>query len=190
MDLSAITWRPGIGDPTVGGWVTVVLYFLVSLRAWQVARGAFKFTTDSIAARERALWFIFAIALALLGINKQLDLQSLMTDIARASALEHGWYQNRRDVQRLFIVAVFFSALVAATSLLFYFRKVLFKHGLAIIGFCFLLAFIFIRATSFHASDILIHSRLAGLKINWLLECGGLLLILVNEWLLLKRWQR
>jgi hypothetical protein len=30
-------WSPGIGDPTVGGWVTVVFYFVAVWSTWRTA---------------------------------------------------------------------------------------------------------------------------------------------------------
>ena len=31
-------WSPRIGDPTVGGWLTVILYVLASVSCWRAAR--------------------------------------------------------------------------------------------------------------------------------------------------------
>src|SRR5882724_10971904 len=28
-------WSPGIGDPTIGGWLTVILYFLTMVSCWR-----------------------------------------------------------------------------------------------------------------------------------------------------------
>src|SRR5262245_53819348 len=28
IDVHQFNWTPGIGDPTIGGWITVLLYFL------------------------------------------------------------------------------------------------------------------------------------------------------------------
>ena len=70
-------WSPGIGDPSVMGWVTVALYlvaawlcFLCSRRSRVLARRA------SGARWEPRLWGLFALFLLALGVNKQLDLQS------------------------------------------------------------------------------------------------------------------
>jgi hypothetical protein len=38
----------------------------------------------------------------------------------------------------------------------------------------FLLSFVAIRAASFHHVDILLSAHLAGLKLNWILELGGI----------------
>ncbi len=185
MEQWAIAWRPGIGDPTIGGWITVVLYFVAAWGAWRVLRHSSELFTHRL-GRQRALWLVLWLALIFLGVNKQLDLQSLMTDIGRVLAKQQGWYQDRKQVQAAFIVAVLMVALMVTALLVWLYRRTLLCNGLAIVGFVVLMAFIMVRATSFHGSDVLIHSRLMGLKINWLLECGGLLLIVANEWLLLR----
>ena len=55
--------------------------------------------------------------MAALGINKQLDLQSLLIQIARARAIDGGWYDNRRRYQMEFIVVVTLLGLIATTVL-------------------------------------------------------------------------
>ena len=32
--MTHFNWTPGIGDPTIGGWVTVALYLLASGSCW------------------------------------------------------------------------------------------------------------------------------------------------------------
>ena len=75
-------WRPGIGDPTFLGWVTVAAYFAAALacgRAWRLDRRA-RLAGDR--SSSPTFWLILSLLLAFLGINKQLDLQSLLTHLA------------------------------------------------------------------------------------------------------------
>ena len=51
-------------------------------------------------------WLTLALLLLFLGINKQLDLQTLLNDIGRRKARAEGWYGNRRYYQTMFIAAV------------------------------------------------------------------------------------
>src|ERR1700733_11930900 len=98
-------WRPGIGDPTVVGWVTVVAYLVAALGCgW----AAFKEpTTDSRRrGKPAAFWLVLAVLLTLLGINKQLDLQSWLTQVARQAMKAMALYQDRRTYQVAFIGAV------------------------------------------------------------------------------------
>jgi hypothetical protein len=112
-------WSPGIGDPSVMGWVTVALYlvaawlcFLCSRRSRVLAR------RGSDARWEPRLWGLFALFLLALGINKQLDLQSAFTEVMRVVAREQGWYEARRQYQYAFIGAVAVLAAFAGTALI------------------------------------------------------------------------
>jgi hypothetical protein len=76
-------WSPGIGDPTVGGWVTVVLYFVAVWSTWRTA---------SLVARigEGHTWRAISVMFIGLGINKQLDLQSALTELGGMIAFHQG----------------------------------------------------------------------------------------------------
>ena len=52
--------------------------------------------------RDRRFWIGTSILLVLLGLNKELDLQTVLTDTARYLAHYEGWYDYRRIVQGLF----------------------------------------------------------------------------------------
>jgi len=58
-------WSPGIGDPTIIGWVTVGLY---ALGAWQSYR-LVKRHSHLMKPREATLWRMLALFLLALGIN-------------------------------------------------------------------------------------------------------------------------
>ena len=86
--MADFTWRPGIGDPTIGGWITVVLYFVAVLTTWRAAQ-----LTNG---REYKLWLLISLMFIFLGINKQLDLQSALTEAGRILAMKQGWYPSGR----------------------------------------------------------------------------------------------
>jgi hypothetical protein len=129
------------------------------------------------AGSNRRIWTAVSVILALLGVNKQLDLQSLLTQIGRDLARDEGWYEFRQRVQATFLVLL---ALATAGTAVMAIR-ICRGRGPAVavgaIGMIFLLAFIFARALSFHAGDRLIRYELAGLRLNWILELGGIALI-------------
>jgi len=94
--LQQITWRPGIGDPTVMGWVTVGAYAVAAAVAGVAAHRA-RGAAAPHPGPDRT-WLLVAGLMALLCVNKQLDLQSLFTDLGRVLAREQGWYARRREV--------------------------------------------------------------------------------------------
>lgn len=197
--MTEIQWVPGIGDPTFMGWLTVVAYFAASwlgLRAFMVEKagpprpyrqaiGALlrvvkrHWPSPPAPARRAGLWLLLAGLLGFLGVNKQLDLQTLLTEIGRVTAIESGWYENRRAVQVGFIGAVLVGAAMAVAALWWLVRGQLRDFRLALGGMVLLLGFVIVRATSFHDMDAWIHTSVAGLQLNWVLELGGITLVAV-----------
>jgi hypothetical protein len=198
-------WSPGIGDPTVVGWVTVGAYLLAGWLCWRVFRrlGALderprgegvraaamvltlvlavfapqrRVVTIPSRDRFRTLWLLLAACLLFLGINKQLDLQTALTEWGRGIAVSEGLYQVRRPLQLVFIAAVVVGGLVALRAVLLLARG---GSGLrpVIGGVVFLACFVVIRATSFHHVDLLLGHELGNVRVNWLIELGGIAFI-------------
>lgn len=187
MDFwDAIQWRLGIGDPTFVGWLTVVVYAVAALYCLRVVRDRERLFTQQV-QRQVFFWRLLAVVLVLLCINKQLDLQSLLTDAARYYFRQHDLYDQRRLFQKLFIIGMLAMSVLSFITGVIIYRNVLRPNVLAIFGIVFLMAFVVIRASSFHHMDRLISATVAGFKMNWLLELGGLALIICNARALLKR---
>jgi hypothetical protein len=160
-------WHPGIGDPTVVGWITVLAYFATCWLCLSCARHL----------RPAVFWWAMTTALLVLGINKQLDLQTWFTEVGRDMARQDGWYGQRHEIQVAFVgsMAGLFALLAAgvAWALQGYWRVYLRVWG----GMTLLLFFIVVRAASFHHVDQLLMSDIGGLRMNWVFELGGLALI-------------
>lgn len=185
--FTQIEWSPSIGDPSVMGWLTVLAYFVCAYKAFRVTRDYDRIFTPPI-LRQKWLWVGLTAAMVFLGFNKQLDLQTLFTATARWLAFEQGWYAERRAMQVAFIATIGIVGMVSMGFMFFFYRASIKRHLFAIVGICLLLIFVFARATSFHQMDHLIGMRLLGLKLNWVLELGGIALIYINARKLL--WQR
>ena len=164
--LLRIKWRPEIGDPSFMGWFTVIAYAVAAVLAWRVW-----------SARRERIWLGTAVLMALLCVNKQFDLQSLFTDIGREIARHGGWYEDRRRIQKGFVLAVLAGAGVSGCWFVWRFRDFLVRNKLLAAGLFLLLTFIVVRAISFHHVDVFLKSGIAGLKMNWLLELGGISLV-------------
>jgi hypothetical protein len=195
--MEHIRWTPGIGDPTFLGWFTVFAYFLsawLCLQAFMAEKsGPRRPIVDSIKAlvrvvrkhwpsppapaRRAATWCIYSLVLALLGLNKQLDLQSLFTEIGRVVAHDQGWYESRRTVQAAFILILLAFGLAGIFAALFLLRGSGKELRLGSLGLIFLTCFVLVRASSFHHVDVFFGSTVHGLPINNLLELGGIGLI-------------
>ena len=169
-------WRPGIGDPTVVGWLTVVAYLAAALGC---GRAAWREPGPAGRGRSRpsTFWLGLSAMMILLGINKQLDLQSLFTSIGRRVLAEGGLYRERRHYQALFIGGVAVSCVASLGLSLWLGRRSLRHRWLAMVGIAMVMGFVVIRAASFHHVDAFLASRLGGLRWNWIIELGGILIV-------------
>jgi hypothetical protein len=174
-------WTPGIGDPTFGGWLTVALYLAAAISCWRSGRKVA--LNDRRCSNERRAWRSIAILFLALGINKQLDLQTALTEVGRVSAHLQGWYELRRSVQIAFIGLVAMTCVIVAITLLIWMRRAPIPTWLALMGTTLVLGFVLIRAASFHHVDLFIGSRILGLRWNWVIEMGGIsLVLLASQW--------
>jgi len=177
--LSEIRWRPQIGDPTFMGWLTVVAYGLAAVACLFVVICAPAEHGSQKGLKPRTLWIAVTMLMTFLCINKQLDLQSLLTDIGRVIARHQGWYGERRSFQKWFVLGVLLSSAFLALGLGWRFRHFWILYPLLFSGLVFLLTFIVVRAISFHHVDMFLRTRLAGMKMNWILELTGIFLVLL-----------
>ena len=179
--MTHFNWTPGIGDPTIGGWVTVALYLMASGSCWISAR---KLGLEDIPrSNERRAWRAISVLFLALGINKQLDLQTALTEAGRVLAHYQGWFEQRQFVQLAFIALVAIICLIAAITLLLWTRSAPIPTRLALIGTTMVLGFVLIRAASFHHVDQFIGQRILGLRWNWILEMSGISLVLfASQW--------
>ena len=118
--------------------------------------------------------------MAFLGVNKELDLQTLMTVIGRCHAQLNGWYDERQAVQRGFIRTMAVSAFLLALGIIWFLRASLRRNILAVVGLAFGLGFVVIRAAGVRDVDKLISTEVMSIRVNWILELSGLVLILLN----------
>ncbi len=171
-------WSPGIGDPTVAGWVTVVLYVAAAWTCLQVARQVRRQEQpQATVRREFWVWSIFSGLLWALGINKQLDLQTALTEIGRMLSHREGWYEHRAVVQKEFIGALCLCFALLAAAFLGVLRRLDLPAKVAALGMCFIGLFVLIRASSFHRVDAFLGYRLVHLRMNWLMEMGGIVIV-------------
>jgi threonine/homoserine/homoserine lactone efflux protein len=159
-------WTPGIGDPSFLGWFTVGAYLVAVALAVVCAVRAHR---QRAPIRDRAVWWTIAVVLLLLGINKQLDLQTWVTELARDLAIRQGWYGARRPVQVAFIATVLVLGLVSLALVIWALRSSWRAHLLGIAGLTLLVVFVVVRAASFHKIDELL-SRVPG----WVFELSGI----------------
>jgi hypothetical protein len=178
--LSSFDWSPGIGDPTFVGWSTVVLYFVASVSSWRTGGKVELNGSDSIA--EPRAWRFISIFFLFFGLNKQLDLQTAMTEFGRALARYQGWYEERQSIQVAFISLVAVVCLIMTLTMLIWMRRAPKSTWLALAGATLVLGYVLIRASSFHHIDRFIGETIFGLRWNWVIEIGGISLVLLASY--------
>jgi hypothetical protein len=171
-------WEPGIGDPTVYGWVTVGAYALAAFCCWRAAR---------VAGRQRTFWLVLAAITAILCVNKQLDLQTLLTDFGRFEARRHGWYEQRQTYQLAFVFLLGAVSALATIGLIVRMRRAGAPVWGGICGLALLLLFIFLRAASIEKVDWLITRHVGSLSVNRIAELGGATVIALSAWAATRR---
>lgn len=223
--IAGITWRPGIGDPTLTGWVITIAYGAAAALCFRcgrrvqsrrspnfdVGQGRLQkckmrnaerktepqnltsaalitslpagesstpsdFSTDSD-HRQALPWLVFAGALLLLGLNKQLDLQTLFIQMGREIAVAAGWYGERRRLQMVFMLVLGAVVLSALLALIWKRRQFFRQHPLSLLGSLLLVFYVLLRAAAIDHAD-----EVAGLQLDdrrWMagMELSGILLL-------------
>ena len=189
--ISQIYWRPRIGDASFMGWLTVAAYGLTAVLC---LIAAFRQSTEAGGSQavgvsgaedkggrlQHRLWLGISAVMFLLCLNKQLDLQSLLTNIGRIVANQGGWYEQRRTIQFWFVVAVGLASVAAFVFLAWKTRSIFKGRTLLLLGLSMLLLFVVMRAASFHHVGVFLEQRILGFKLNWILELGSIALVAVS----------
>jgi hypothetical protein len=193
--MTATTHIPAVlafGDPSIAGWAIVVFYVAAitacgwALRvAWIGAKMAAEYAGDERRARERSaaykasflFWALLILLFVFLGLNKQIDLQTWLTDVGRRVAQAQGWYEQRARVQAIFVGAVAVLGLWMLAFLLDRTRELLPRHALAFGGLVLLACFVILRTSSFHDIDRVLAWGPLGFRLSWALELLGIICV-------------
>lgn len=175
-------WTTSAGDPDFRGWLTVVLYVVATVLTCRLVGHQPTWQPNPDTGRERLFWKLLLLGLFGLGLNKQLDLQTLMIQSARALALEQGWYAQRHTLQVGAVLAGGATglALLVLTGALI--RRAPAITSGAMLGTAGLGAYALLRLSRFQHIDLLPGRMPLATTLSHWLEIGGLLLISVSAW--------
>jgi len=170
-------WSPGISDSSPMGVITFVCYFVgavvCGIRAWRC------FQSPAMRRGHYRFWVFCALALFLFGLNKQLDLHQLITQIGRDWARADGWYENRRAVQSVFVKCLAGAAVVVLLAIIWAVWGKPFRYYIALFGLMVLAFYVLIRAASFNHVDRFLGLGTDGFRLAWLVELGGIAIVTV-----------
>ncbi len=174
--VAAVNWFPGNGDPTLMGDLTVLAYLITAvscaIAAWKCKNLPEK------PAKHRWFWSAIALLFFFFAFNKHTNLQSGFTSFFRLMAYDAQWYDVRQSVQVPFVLGVLVVMALLFIFVLWLLRSLWKTYLLTIVGAAYQLAFVIVRAASLHAVDGLINYAIAGIRMNWVLEFAGIMLVL------------
>lgn len=141
-------WRHLLGDPTGIGWIITISYLLTFILCLWAGISVHKHKQQEDLYGNGGVLIGVSVFLLLLGINKQLDLQTLLTIIGRNLAKSQGWYNLRRLFQLVFIVLFILIVLLLLSIWIRRMKGKWRQYGFHFVGTIFILLFVMIRATS------------------------------------------
>ena len=108
-----------------------------------------------------------------LGSNKQLDLQALLNETGRLLSYKLGLYEQRRELQKWFMISLLAVSSLGALSTLIFFRGFWKQHLLLAAGLLLSLSYVALRAATIEHLYPAIIPHLENPGPGGLLETGG-----------------
>jgi hypothetical protein len=131
-----LRWRFGARQLTIGGWLTVVLYIMAVVICWDASG------STGLTAQEWKVWRSIALVFGGLGISKQLNLLTALTEFGRTAAHFGGWYHRRQIVQTEFVRGIVVSCAAITLTVIGWARTASWACWLAVIVTAVVLGFV------------------------------------------------
>ena len=170
MAVGQHVWHFGVGDPNALGWSITVGYLVTAVFCYLRGRQHDRFQR----AHHAQFWFMIGLFLVSLGINKQLDLQTLVIGTARSLSIDYGFYQYRHGIAIAFVGGLLLWGAISQAWLYSVLHRLHKTERLALIGLGVLFVFIAARAASFQHLDLFAQSPLLAHRIYALMEILGI----------------
>lgn len=166
-------WLSRSGDTTFWSWVITALYAVTMVLALYYVK------KNHAAKTQRFLWKWITAFLFVMGINKQLDLQILVTMAGSFVANHLGFIDYRREIQKALAVTIFVGLSFSGVVILLRARAVLRQCLIELIGVATLAFFALVRVGSIsHLHKATAFEYHKGVRIHGL-ELLGLVVILI-----------
>ena len=189
MMLGAPSWPAKMGDPTIAGWLITASYGVAGWLCVHAMNAVSASPSEPRYSRRQLAWFwaIAAAAVLGLGINKQLDLQTLAIELGKSIVHMEGWTANRVALKLVLLGAVGASSLLALAWLHARGNRSGRAPQLAIGGLLLIALYAMVRALAFSSLSRLVGGYTAGGRFGWLLELSGVALVAGGAWLEARR---
>jgi hypothetical protein len=108
--------------------------------------------------------------------------------IGRSFANYQGWYDIRRDVQKIFIIGFFFISIISFIGLGIFLKKQVLKNFYIILGIIMIVSFVLIRASTFNHIDLIPENLrvIYSIHMKYVLELFGIALVFYGAFKKLK----
>ena len=170
MSIGQHAWHLGVGDPNALGWSITAGYLVTAVFCYLRSR----LHAGLGALRHARFWFMIGLFLLLIGFNKQLDLQTLFLQLAKAFTLEHGLYQYRHGLIIAFIGALVLWGAASQVWLYSNMTRLRRPEKQALLGLGILFVFIAARAAYFQHLIQIEHGALLAQRAYWLMEIAAI----------------
>ena len=190
MQKDILNWLLNIGNLSIVEWFTVFGYFLRFYVSIVVYAQCSTLSALPNQRHQKNFWLGLAIMLFILGVNRILDLQALFSNLGRDYAFQSGWYAKRRVFQFIAIIIIVFAAIELLKRLIVFMKDSLEELWLVILASIYLLAFTLIRAISLHYVDSLIYRKIFYIRINWLLEFSGIIMVIIPAYKQMLKYRK
>ncbi len=180
-----------LGDVTAIGWAITLNYFYCVLLIFYMLQKLLPRLAPAERSLYRQFWILVGALYLLLGINKQLDFQTILTDTGRCVSQLEGWYDVRRNFQTTAILSGILLCTASLFAIKWRFSQISNRLRLAFLGLGFTALFVVIRAASFHHLDQFSLLKTLNIRFHSVLEILGILFVSLNAiFLTFKRFQR
>lgn len=159
------------------GWTTFALYFIAAILSFRAA----KVSRSQNQAVVGQVWSWISVGLLILGLNKQLDLQTWIIHFAGGIAKREHVYEYRRTLHALFFSGLIALSVIIALRWSAKLRMFARQVPMAAAGCALVTAYVVVRAASIDQVDRLLGFDLERLPGLWLLEVGGLGMVIVGQ---------
>ena len=173
MLIGSSTVHLGVGDPDLQGWSIAFGYVSAAALCFMRSR----YSGKSVRNGHAIFWMLLAIFLFLMGINKQLDLQTILIGMGKQLSIELGLYEQRRTIVIAFVSLLLAWGLASQAWLYSVLDRMDRFEKTALLGLGVLFAFIAVRAAFFQHIDLLANSWMLTRRIHALMEIAGMSLI-------------
>ena len=173
LDCTQQVWRVGLGDPDRLGLILTAGYLLATLAMLAVV-----LSRAASLPRERLLWGMATLALLVLALNKQLDIQLILLQVGRCVAHTEGWRPERFDLQRTFGAWFLAIAILFLLGLTYLCRRALRANLPLILGLGFLSAFLILRISRLQHLELLFDTRVNSTRLQRVIEASALVILI------------